>query len=184
MHEFKEDGLYIVRRGKFKKLNILASEERFGGNGEEDFFIGVNLSYRDLDKQLDWGPGFEAMKILTNGIIKNSYLLNVNDKKEAFKEIEELKGLFDQPIFVEEVPFEYSSEPWTVNKRNLIVTTTKGRIRIGHRKRVISIDYSHVGGLKAEQLFKDEDVTRFDYTIHAWGLIKAREYICKILTQS
>lgn len=102
------------------------------------------------------------------------------------KTIDNLKSLFDNPIYVKEIPNEYYNKysylavPW------LLVTTTKGIIKIGWRSKVINIDWSESDVLStAEDLFPDENVTKGDYTnwryIHAWGYDKAREYISKIL---
>ena len=114
--------------------------------------------------------------------------LHKSDPKEieaTKQEREKILALFgDRTIFVEEIPNGYSTQygrPW------FVVTTRLGRIKIGWRKSVINIDWSEtVGKVKAEELFKDETVTKGDsydnyFYIHAWGYDKAKEYIDKIL---
>ncbi len=84
-------------------------------------------------------------------------------------------------IYAEDIPNEYwrnaaHGTPW------LMVTTPKGRIKIGWRKRVIVVDWEQsVISANADSLFPDEDVTRSRKMIHAWGYEKATEYIKKIL---
>lgn len=66
--------------------------------------------------------------------------------------------------------------PW------FIVETEKGPIKIGWRKRVISISWkgsniTHNGDV----LFKDENVTTWETGCHAWGEDKAVEYLRRLL---
>ncbi len=80
-------------------------------------------------------------------------------------------------IYVREIPNEYYNlgEPW------LIVTTKIGPIKIGWRKRVISISWKDSDVVKtADELFPEEDTTKDHQMIHAWTYEKAVEYL-KIL---
>ena len=93
-----------------------------------------------------------------------------------------LAKIFPDPVFVEEIPNGYCDRyccrhlPW------FVVTTNVGRITIGHRKRVISIDWGGtVGTLSAQELFPDEDVTKHDKMIHAWSIEDAKRYVATIL---
>jgi len=85
---------------------------------------------------------------------------------------------YGQAVYVREIPNEYwgeMGEPW------LIVTTEIGHVKIGWRKRVIEIDWSDTDiKSSAEDLFPDENVTKIDKMIHAWGYEKATEYIKKL----
>lgn len=116
-----------------------------------------------------------------NLMVEESVRLDPQEIEYAAKEKEELLSLFDihQPIYVEEVPNEYSrqiSRPW------FVVTTKVGRIKIGWRKRVIVIDWSDTNlKVTADELFKDEDVTKGEKMIHAWGYEKAAEYLVDLL---
>jgi hypothetical protein len=103
----------------------------------------------------------------------------------TLKEIQDnfaLTKLFEEPIYIEEIPNGYCSDwccrdlPW------FIVTTIIGRIKIGWRKRVIHIEWTETKNkIEAQKLFPDEDVTKYDRIIHAWSLEKAKEYIKTII---
>lgn len=104
-------------------------------------------------------------------------------KADADKQKAEILALFgDRKIYVQETSNEYCDcyickhMPW------FLVITHKGTIKIGWRKRVINIDWTN-SGIKedAETLFPDEDVTKYNKTIHAWGYEKAKEYLDKLL---
>lgn len=107
---------------------------------------------------------------------------------ERDKKIAELKSLFNNPIYVKIIDNEYWGEhPYAWASPWLLVTTAKGVIKIGWRKRVINIDWSQSDvKTEARDLFPTEDVTKGDYTnpryIHAWGYEKAKEYLDKILS--
>jgi hypothetical protein len=104
-------------------------------------------------------------------------------KEEVAKEKRDILSLFsEQKIFVEEIDNEYMIHPYSKYYPWYVVTTPKGRIKIGWRKRVLNICWDDsIIKEKAEDLFPDEDVTKFDKTIHAWGYDKAREYIDLLL---
>lgn len=100
------------------------------------------------------------------------------------KTIENLKNLFTNAVYFKEIPNEYwrENDPYGWASPWFLVTTTKGVIKIGWRKRVIQIDWSQSDiESTANGLFPDENVTKFDRTIHAWGYEKAKEYLDRIL---
>jgi hypothetical protein len=104
-------------------------------------------------------------------------------KERARKEKLEILELFgDQKIFVREIPNEYcdcyicKQMPW------FVVTTDKGEIKIGWRKRVLCLSWDNSNIMNtAEELFGGENTTKYDKTIHAWGYEKAEKYIDKLL---
>jgi hypothetical protein len=109
-----------------------------------------------------------------------SMILDPKVQKDAAEEKEELLSLFPKPIYVKEIPNEYNKNPFSPW---FIVTTHEGPIKIGWRKRVIHIDWSESDILETTDiLFKDEDVTKGDKYIHAWGYHKAKEYIDKLMS--
>ncbi len=109
---------------------------------------------------------------------------------------QELLALFQgRDIYVEEIENGYSiNDPWYSQFPWFKVTTNKGIITLGWRKRVISIDWDGPTMKSCKELFPNEEVypgcsvTKCDGpndhsgSIHAWSLEKAQEYITRILT--
>lgn len=119
---------------------------------------------------------------IRNAINSETHSLNPDVVKEVKVEKSQLISLFgDKKIYVSAIPNGYEPEngyyklfPW------YIVTTEKGHIKIGWRKRVILIDWTD-SDIAGEIMFPDEDVTKGEKYIHAWGYEKAQEYIDKLL---
>lgn len=126
----------------------------------------------------------EAEERITDFILAESVRRNPEAMARAEAERIELFGLFQNLIFADELPNGYCNQ-WCCRHRPwFLVTTAKGRITIGWRKRVIQINWDETVGPSAEQLFPNEDVTKLDRGIHAWGIDKAREYIERLLEDS
>lgn len=101
--------------------------------------------------------------------------------KEAERNFK-LIDVFDEPIYVEEIPNRYCKDwccrhlPW------FVVTTKVGRFTIGWRKRVIHIDWEDTTGTDtADNLFKDEDTTKGGKYIHAWSISDAKRYVSDVI---
>jgi hypothetical protein len=108
----------------------------------------------------------------------------MNETAQAW--ISRAEGVFKvagfQDIFFKEIPNEYcgsnsgcgicAEHPW------LLVATRVGIFKFGWRKNVLVLDWSRstVSG-QAEDLFKDENVTKSGRMIHCWGYAKAIEYL-------
>lgn len=162
------------------------------------------MEYKEVAGSESWGgPTAMGIKILIGGIEITEEITKIcrnarHDLEDAIKnelwrtdpeiiarKIQDRKDLIacfptDVMIYVEDIPNEYGNgthgTPW------LMVTTPKGRIKIGWRKRVIVVDWEQsVNQQTAEELFPDEDVTKSGKMIHAWFYDKAAEYIKKIL---
>jgi hypothetical protein len=61
-----------------------------------------------------------------------------------------------------------SKDPWW------LVKTPAGLIKLGWRKRVISIDWSDTA---IREVITDHDVTKDETMVHAWGIARAVEYL-------
>ena len=120
---------------------------------------------------------------LQESIYEQTCKLSPKLKEEAEKEREEIINCFQgRIIFVEEIPNGYSNSGYSKMFPWFKVTTKYGHIKIGWRKRVIEIDWSESAlAATSKELFSDEDVTKGDQYIHAWGYEKAKEYLNKLL---
>ena len=120
---------------------------------------------------------------IIKSINEESIKLNPESKLRAEKEKEEIIALFgNRAIYVEEIPNGYCNDYCCKHLPWFIVTTNLGRIKIGWRKRVLHIEWSDSKiSNTAEELFPNENVTKYDKVIHAWGYEKAKEYIDVLL---
>jgi hypothetical protein len=126
-----------------------------------------------------WGVRNSGVVIL----IKSSLALDEDDQNWIYRSPErdlkvkkDLLNCFSDvgAIHVKEIPNEYEQfgEPW------FIITTRIGPIKIGWRKRVIAISWEDSDIVKiADDLFPDEDTTKYHRMIHAWSHEKAAEYL-------
>lgn len=62
-----------------------------------------------------------------------------------------------------------------------LVETPFGLIKIGWRKRVISIDWE---AIKFRGIITEDDVTKTDTMVHAWSYVKAIEYLINLRLES
>ena len=123
-----------------------------------------------------------ASDLLMDGLDRESVRMDSRVAAIAANQRTELVSLFPQPIFVETIPNGYCSQACCSGYPWYIVTTTRGRVKIGWRKHVIEIDWTDsTVRQSAEELFPQEDVTRIGCMIHAWGLGNAREYVRRVL---
>jgi hypothetical protein len=128
---------------------------------------------------------YECSKKIQN-IILEELIKKDPESLEVAKEREKMIiDCFDgREIFVKKIPNGYCSQSCCKHLPWFEVTTSKGIITIGWRKRVICISWDNsIINSGAEELFPNEDVTKFDKTIHAWGYDKAKAYI-KVLLSS
>lgn len=148
-------------------------------NIELEIYLNIDRELTDTDNR---NIG-EAADAIIQSIKDENLNLDPEVREKAKKERDEILALFSgRTIFVEETKNEYLIEPYAKYYPWLIVTTSKGRIKIGWRKRMLNINWEDsIIKESAEELFPDEDVTKFDKTIHAWGYDKAKEYIDLLL---
>jgi len=150
--------------------------------GSTNFGIEIRVA---LDRPLTEKENMAMYRIadqIEDIIMRETMRLDPEITKRREEEKKELLSLFgDRVIFAEEIPngygnsWHYSQSPWYK------VTTSKGVVTLGWRKRVIQISWEPRVSMKAEELFSD-DVTKDDHMIHAWGYDKAKQYIDVILS--
>ncbi len=143
-------------------------------HGEHSFglIILVKMSNRKISHDDDWDTFYDAAKILKNGLETTSAKLDPKgpEMRESYrKQIEDIyKAAGVTAIFMEPLPNGYCSSPCYLNRPWFKVASSIGHVTIGWRKRVISIDWKDTmvkqGG---EDLFPDENVTRWETGIHA-----------------
>lgn len=115
-------------------------------------------------------------------LLRRNDLLASSEVRDRIAETEKsIRALFvGRAIYVEKISNDYSPDsvfPWYV------VTTDKGRIKLGWRKRVIQIDWSDSEiDLYSNLVFGGEDVTTGEKWVHAWGYEKAAYYLKVLLS--
>lgn len=153
--------------------------------GDYSFRIEVSLPKGTPEQVLDrlrvTGYGIaEQLDDLIQTVLITS---NPDFKQKVDDQVALLSGLFPEPIYVEVIPNQYSpNDPYYLTSPWLIVTTKRGRFKVGSRKKVLSIDWEDTDVWQsAEELFPYEDVTKVDRMIHAWKIEDAKGYIDIIL---
>lgn len=139
-----------------------------------------------LDRELTAEEESEARKLLeqlTQKINNNTFINSEEFKKQIEEEQKNLLDCFECPIYFKKISNQYGGlNPWYE------VTTIKGIIVIGWRKRVINIDWSDsdITGVGREIFAGEETTGAYEYQnehyIHAWSYEKAKEYITKLLS--
>jgi hypothetical protein len=167
---------------KLKYVNIYKSES-WGSNGS--FGLEINVAGSKLpDLKLDEiGKATDhAQRLIESAIRKEAKAADPKTPEEIAENRKIVDEVFSEPIFVEEIKNQYCSDWCCAHLPWFRVTTKKGVFVIGWRKRVISINWDLTVSTKdAEDLFQDENTTKYDKSIHAWGLEKAKEYVAAIL---
>jgi hypothetical protein len=142
-------------------------------------YLRLEREMTDADKSLM----YRVIDIIQDGIERETVRLDPKSSARAAAERSDLLATFpSQFIYVEEIPNGYCNSACCSQLPWYVVTTPRGRVKIGWRKRVINIDWSDSAvTAKADTLFPNEDVTKGDRYIHAYGYDKARMYLSKIL---
>ena len=167
-----------------KELKILSGSESHGPNHNCHAQVVLNSNKydelsEDAQRDLSW-EAQEFIEKLRHNIEVKWAEENLQDKRQ--ENIEKMKDLFHKAgfelVYATVIPNGYSDHPVYFTTPWLEVTTSKGPIIIGWRKRVISINWSKSEiTAKAEELFKEEDTTKYDRLIHAWSYEKAVDYL-------
>ena len=166
------------------EYKTLRKYESFGGKGA----VGIQILV-SIDRPFTEADERAASKIsdeLMDSLLLETMRLDPDAAVEREVERQQLLGLFNgQNIFTEELPNGYCSRACCSQRPWYRVTTKKGRITLGWRKRVIEIAWEPSVAGEASLLFPNEDVTKGEHKgeqyIHAWSYDKAKQYIHKLL---
>jgi hypothetical protein len=97
---------------------------------------------------------------------------------------EHATALFEMAGFevksIHELPNGYWPDAYVDRRRDnpwWLVETEIGLVKIGWRKRVINIDWSATA---YRQIATDDDVTKSEEMVHAWGYAKALQYLVNL----
>lgn len=167
-----------------KELKLLAGSESYGGNHACNAQVILNSNlFDELSKDKQDDMNWAAQKFIEQLRYKIELAhAEENQQEERKASIEKMKDLFHKAgfdmVYATTIENQYSDHPGYYKDPWLEVTTSKGVIIIGWRKRVINIDWSKSDiTKKAEELFPQESSTKGDHYIHAWGYDKAVDYL-------
>lgn len=170
-----------------ENMKKLCSLESHGSGGS--FKGEVNIEFEKFDaltEDVRSHISFNASDFLLK--LKEQISMAWAKENEADKRNEhvvELTELFKlagfDTIHVETIDSQYCSESCCYKFPWIIVTTQKGRIKLGWRKRVINLDWSE-SEIKStgKELFEGENTTTGERYIHCWSKDKAIEYLRKL----
>ena len=169
------------------QMTTLSGVESYGGTGAFKglVFIGSE-KYDDLPEKTQHHISYKASNYLAAlRELINMEWAKVNEADKRQEHVEKLTEIFKlagfDPIHVETIDSQYCSEACCYKYPWVIITTEKGRIKLGWRKRVMNLDWSDSDiKLDGEEIFKDENVTKGKSFIHCWGTEKAIEYLKKL----
>lgn len=168
-HHYIDNG---VTNSKLVDMSSDPNHETINANG---FYLGKidkNYILQEGDK-----VNFQSTKFYHKEC--NREFLNQNDLKK-FKNCFTKAGFEDFVLI--SIPNEYCHDikNCTICSSWFNVETKWGVIKIGWRKRVINIDWSHIEKVNGNEIFKDQETTTGEYMVHAWGYEKCIEYLEKL----
>ena len=168
-------------------MKKLSSIECNGGNGNFKGSVLIESEkYDALSEEsrnnISW-KGSDLLQTI-QGLIEMEWA-KANETDKRNDHVAELTGIFKSAgfgiIHVETIDNQYCSNACCYKYPWIIVTTQKGRIMLGWRKRVINLDWSE-SDIKdiGTDLFKGEETTTGEHYIHCWSKDKAIEYLKKL----
>ncbi len=171
-----------------KEMIKLSGMECYGGNG--DFVGDVHIAsekYDALPTEIKNKISHEAAIFL--GAVRHMIEMEWTREFEKVKRQEHIAKMSQlfvdagfEIIYVKVIDNQYSNDACYYTDPWLVVTTKKGPITLGWRKRVINIDWSESDIIAdGRELFKDEHTTKDKQYVHCWGEDKAVEYLQKLL---
>lgn len=185
LYGIKSDAIYrmqpefLIRHDRFidksPKYPDTEDDWRKGIVVNEKGWVGEKDDINDDYVIQEGDEGFFNIRKYFHGECNRNYLATEEEKK--FREIFEKAGF--QITKLTPIPNQYCScemcAPW------FDVETEFGVIQIGWRKRVINIDWDTLNLTETVlHLFQDEDVTKGEGGIHAWGWDKAKDYLSRL----
>ena len=168
-------------------MKKIGSVESYGGGGAFAGEVYIESDkFNALSKEVSSNIGWTASSYLQELQEQISMAwAKENEIDERNAHVAELTKLFElagfDTIHVETINNEYCSRSCCYKYPWIIVTTKKGRIKLGWRKRVMNLDWSN-SDLKVDgqKIFKDEETTTGTSYIHCWSKEKAVEYLKKL----
>ena len=160
--------------------------EHMGGYSVRIEISGIN---RDLTKEEESAID-RARDAVDEALHKGETGADPKTHEKAAKDRNDILACFGpNAYYVEEIPNGYCSRgccafyPW------FIVTTPRGRIKIGWRKRVIHLEWtdSAIKAMASEIFPKEEawpgyETTQYDKVIHAHSYKAAEDYINRLMS--
>ena len=168
-------------------MKKLGSIECYGGNGSFKGSVFIeSKKYDALSEETQSSISWKASDSLQaiRGVIEMEWA-KANETDKRNDHVTELTELFKSAgfniVYVKIIDNQYCSDACCYKYPWVIVTTKKGRIKLGWRKRVMNLDWSE-SDIKAvgTKLFKDEKTTTGECYIHCWSKDKAIEYLKKL----
>lgn len=152
--------------------------------GKYKFGIEVRVA---LDRELnenDKKATYKLEDLIEDAVMRETVRVSPDEQRERDAEKEHFLACFPDGMLIlaEAIPNGYCSRwccemsPWYK------VTTPKGVVIIGWRKRVIELSWEDRVNIDAANLFPDEQPTKIGRMIHAYGYDKAKQYISRLLS--
>ncbi len=170
-----------------QNMEQISSVESYGGGGSFKGTIEIEFDkFNALPEKTRSHIGYRGSDFLQSlrEMIAMEWAKEneVDKRKEHVVELTELfKSAGFETIHVETIESGYCKESCCYKFPWIIVTTPKGRIKLGWRKRVMNLDWSESDiTAMGEILFKDEKTTTGEKYIHCWSKEKAVEYLKKL----
>lgn len=160
-----------------------------GCYGHIAYGVRIQASFPDLPELLKdeevKDALYRAQDLVKDALMAAAIRREPEERERIKREREEILSCFPARIYVEEIPNGYSSQPHSRHFPWFIVTTAAGRFKVGSRKRVIHLEWTEVPGAGfAENLFPDEDTTKYDKVIHAWTREKLAHYVAVVMASA
>lgn len=157
----------------------------FGSESIGMYNIAIQLLVTMGDREFDDTDSsniYPELKVIEDKLQARTDILNEQTTAQLKETKENIIKLFNEPVYVLEIPNEYGKTWYYRNRPWFMIWTKVGPIKIGWRSSVMHIEWTTISNrIKAEDLFPESTSTKYDYIIHAWSYQEAKQYIDKIL---